>query len=443
MQSPTQTLKGTHITVPVRRWATLWTRLRAWLVAPGVRAALVATLALRLANGALMAAVCYFLNGSYVHIVPQLDANGRPDGTYTGPTRGSAPSEFVLNIWQRWDANHYLSIAGHGYTDSLSTAFLPLYPALIRAVSVVFAGNLVAAALTISTVATVATLVLLYRLALRLSGSESVARWTLAVAALLPIAFFLIAPYTESLYLALSLAAITALLDRRWGWAAAYAALSSLTRQQGVLLCLLAAPALGAALRDVWRARGTQRLLNLARMRALWRSAAGPLLLVVAALGPYLLWLTYLRFGLRAHTPYELLTSANGWNQRLTFPLLALVSDVHYLTLGTNLVYDHALLLDVIAALLGALGLVALRRRLPLAVLLYLVAGWCAALIKVEANGVTMSASRYLLVLLPLCLVPGTLLARAPALLRLAYAGFCMLLASIFVAEWVVWLWVS
>ena len=46
-----------------------------------------------------------------------------------------------LEIWNRWDATHYLRLAEHGYTaagDSrLSLVFFPLYPWLVRAGSLI------------------------------------------------------------------------------------------------------------------------------------------------------------------------------------------------------------------------------------------------------------------------------------------------------------------
>ena len=55
----------------------------------------------------------------------------------------------------------------------------------------------------------------------------------------------------------------------------------------------------------------------------------------------------------------------------------------------------------------------------------------------------TMSAARYLLVLLPLCMVPAAWLARALPFVRLSYVFGSVLLGCMILSEWVLWLWVS
>src|SRR5947209_3105752 len=49
-----------------------------------------------------------------------------------------------LQIWDRWDALHYLRLAEHGYTakDKLLLVFYPLYPWFVRATAVVFRNYL-------------------------------------------------------------------------------------------------------------------------------------------------------------------------------------------------------------------------------------------------------------------------------------------------------------
>nr|MBF6592748.1 hypothetical protein [Ktedonobacterales bacterium] len=49
--------------------------------------------------------------------------------------------------WQRWDALWYLGIAQHGYTSAQATAFFPLYPLSIRAVTLIIGPHWLAAGL--------------------------------------------------------------------------------------------------------------------------------------------------------------------------------------------------------------------------------------------------------------------------------------------------------
>ncbi|MGZ6390112.1 MAG: mannosyltransferase family protein [Ktedonobacterales bacterium] len=418
--------------------------LRRWLSLPEVRAALIATALLRLAGGMVVALVCYYLNGTYFHVVQltqHIQSQDNSGAIYAGPTPGSPFVEYLTDAWIRWDAGHYLAIARDGYYYPVSTAYLPLYPLLIRLLSYPLGGHFAAAALVISTLATFCTFLLLYRLVLRLTASRQVATYSIIVAALLPIAFFLVAPYTESLYLAISLATVLAVLDRHWGRAMLLAGLASLTRNQGVVLALLAAPTLFHAIRNA----RPGVLPTWQHIHHFWLAVWRPIAFATTSLGMYMAWLLYVHFALRAPTPFEQVTSSSAWHLRLTLPGLGLISDVLYLAQdpGFRLLYDHAHVLDLVASLLALVGLIVARRQLPSALLLYLVACWCVALIQVELSGITMSTARFQLALLPLCMVPAGWLARSRPFVRLSYVFGSVLLGCMILAEWVLWLWVS
>jgi hypothetical protein len=130
-------------------------------------------------------------------------------------------SALVLGPWQRFDALHYLRIAEDGYAAEEDSVFPPLYPAAInllgRPLGLLLGsnGNL-AAALIISNLAFLASLVLLYRLTEaeldEPTAKRSVVYWTI-----FPTAFFLLAAYTESLFLLLAMGSIwSARRDRFW-----------------------------------------------------------------------------------------------------------------------------------------------------------------------------------------------------------------------------------
>ena len=111
-------------------------------------------------------------------------------------------------------------------------------PMLMRGVGWIV-GSPLRAGLLIANLSLLASLWLLFRLAARLLGDEA-ARIAATLLLLYPPAFFLSAPYSDSLGLALSLASLALALDGRFGSAGAFGFLSALTRPTGVLL----APAL-------------------------------------------------------------------------------------------------------------------------------------------------------------------------------------------------------
>jgi Gpi18-like mannosyltransferase len=135
----------------------------------------------------------------------------------------------------RWDALHYLHIAQFGYTTGKDTAFLPLYPLLIRAVAVLTMQHYYLAGLIASNGALLVALATLYLL-VREDFSEAIAQRTMVYLLLFPTAVFLSAPYNESLFLALVLQFFYQLQRRHWWVIALLGALAAATRTAGILL---------------------------------------------------------------------------------------------------------------------------------------------------------------------------------------------------------------
>jgi hypothetical protein len=150
----------------------------------------------------------------------------------------SAGWHHVFTAWERHDALWFLRIAADGYrADDGSGAFFPLYPLLTRAVGTALGGHWLLGAYVVSNVALVVALTVLYRLTER-ELSDLAARRTVLYLAVFPTAFFLYAPYTESLFLALVLGSLYAARRSAWLLAGGLGALAALTRSTGLLLVL-------------------------------------------------------------------------------------------------------------------------------------------------------------------------------------------------------------
>jgi hypothetical protein len=176
----------------------------------------------------------------------------------------------AVDATERQDAVWYLRLADDGWsTGDTSAAFFPLYPLAVRAVSSVLPGDDLVAALVVSNLAFLAALLALFALTAEAFG-ERIANRTIVVAAVFPTAFFFLAPYSESLFLLLSVLTFRAARHDRWAGVAIFGALAGLTRSVGILL-------LPAMLVEAIRGRSERRPLA-PRLAAAAAVAVGPAL---------------------------------------------------------------------------------------------------------------------------------------------------------------------
>jgi len=235
-----------------------------------------------------------------------------------GQLRGSGPvgvpgwpapkaqgaAELVGTALERWDALWFLRIAAGGYhLSDGSAAFWPGYPLATRALAAVFGGHTLIAALVMSAVFSVAALVLFYLLGTREFG-EPLARRSVLYLALFPTAFFLAAPYSESMFLCFTVAALLAARSKHWWVAAVCAALASGTRSLGVVLAVPLALEALAQQRD--RRRGVGATIA---------SVIGP---VAASLSGAAAYLVY--WGLRSGNALQPFSSQAQWLRTASWP---------------------------------------------------------------------------------------------------------------------------
>jgi len=158
---------------------------------------------------------------------------------------------FPIDIWSRWDAEWYLSIIKSGYVPSANIAtthsnlaFFPLFPALVRLITLPFpakassASIYLAAGLLISNLFFLAAAYLLYKLVVELWHDEGIAQRTILLLIAFPAGFFFSTFYPESLFLFLAVALFYAALRKHWLLAALCGGLAAVTRPQGILLAL-------------------------------------------------------------------------------------------------------------------------------------------------------------------------------------------------------------
>lgn len=414
----------------------------------------------------------------------------------------------------RWDSAWYLTIARHGYLPGLGRltaprdAFFPLYPLGLRALSDLGLQTALAGVM-LSLAALALALYGIHRLsALELAGSgragaSEIPRLAVLATALAPMAFFLSAVYSESLYLALSVGLFWCARQGRWAWVGVLGALAAVTRSAGLVLLAPALmlylygpredrapdrsagrrPAAGdAAGKDLTAgdsfptaaspgaaqgspaqgalADGRRRAFG-ARVRALCpRYRLRPnvlwLALLPAGLGLYMAYL-----GLAGGDPMAPLRSQGIWGRHFAGPYLGVWDGLRAAFEGArqllsfqraHLYYPaatgspfvaagHNLMLLAFLAAAAPLLVLALR-ALPFAYGAYALAALALPLSYPVAAQPLMSVPRFLVVLFPLTIALAVWLAAHPParLLVLACSG---LLMALFGAQFATWHWVA
>jgi hypothetical protein len=377
----------------------------------------------------------------------------------------------------RWDAVWYEVIAHYGYRPDLGAftasrdAFFPLYPLGLRALGAT-GVPLVLGGVLFSTGALFVALYGIHRLTMlelgaarapawerfraRAGGSSprEVARLAVLVTAFAPMAFFLSAVYSESLYLALSVGLLYAARRGRFALVGVLAAFAGATRSAGIVLVV---PALILYLYgpradrapDFARARGLAVRYR-PRRDVLW-----------FALAPVGLGLFMLYLGLSGGDALAPFHAQDVWGRHFAGPyvgawdglraafegarqLVSMQQSHAYFAVGGQSAFiaaEHNLLLAafLLAAVVATVGVL---RTLPFAYGAYVIAALALPLSYPVTTQPLMSLPRFLVVLFPLTIWFAAWLsahprARVPALVC---SG---LLLAFSTAQFATWHWVA
>ena len=289
----------------------------------------------------------------------------------------------LFGVWERWDGCWYARIATFGYTPDGSTAFFPLFPLLERVVSL-GTPHVVVAGLLVNLVVAVVAVWGIYRLAARDHG-DPVARRALMLLAVFPAAFFLLAPFSEAVFLASAAWSIERARTGRWWSAALAAALAGLSRPVGGFIVLPLA----------WLAwQGLRSAPTRERTRRLAAVAAGPVagiayvIYTAAVIGRSMFDASADWTGSAFHWPWDVAAAAIDFTIRTGDPLQAL-----------------QLALLVLFAALFVVG----YRRMPLEMTLFAAPQLALAWGRILPIPLT-SIDRYVLVIFPAFIVLALLL---------------------------------
>lgn len=153
------------------------------------------------------------------------------------------PENNWLNIWDRWDAGVYKTIAQSSYNFinvkldfwSFLSHFPPLYSLTMAIVSRLLDISLANAGILVSLVSVIIASILLYKLAYLEFKSEKVAWLSVIFLNLYPVSYFTISIYSESLFLLLAIGGFYCLKKEYYFLSGLAAAGAILTRFVGVV----------------------------------------------------------------------------------------------------------------------------------------------------------------------------------------------------------------
>lgn len=158
-----------------------------------------------------------------------------------------------INVHANFDGVHYMTIAREGY-GLTQQAFFPLYPELLRFVSVLFLGNTLLAGWSLSVVFSLCAVIIWYVIFEEVTQNAGTASLSILALLFFPGAFFLVSVYTESLFLLLLGLYFWGLMKRKYWLVGFVGVLLGITRLAGSLTILI--PLTGIALAYV----GTKRI---------------------------------------------------------------------------------------------------------------------------------------------------------------------------------------
>lgn len=187
----------------------------------------------------------------------------------------------LITAWAGFDGVHYLTILREGYESSgIVQAFFPLFPLMVKLVSLNQLINPIVVGLVLSTGFLIGAVYFLDKL-IRMDYSDRIAKKVLIALLLFPTAFYFGAFYTESLFLFTVVASLYAARKNRWWLAGVLGALASATRVTGILI-------LPMLILEYYRLKGVEKAYS--------PKAWLPLFLPLVGIGTYIVYL-WVNFG--------------------------------------------------------------------------------------------------------------------------------------------------
>ena len=282
-----------------------------------------------------------------------------------------------MSSWANWDGGHYLAIAKDGYQIWFQYAFFPLYPILIKLFSI-FTSPLISG-LVISNLSLFLAIYFFYKL-VRLDFSQQTAIKTITYFLVFPTSFFLVALYSESLFLFLTIASFYFARQKNYLYSNILAGFAVLTRPIGILI-----------LAGITFEYFYQRNFKFKKVK----------IDLILFLLPILFLLVFLYFLKSTYgDPFIFIKAQTFWQRGVnSFPIKVIFDNLYQVASLKNLgvsIYSNQLL-DLTAFLIAFIGLIFSLGKIRLSYLIYALLVILVPLV----SGSIASMSRFVLVAFP------------------------------------------
>jgi len=334
-------------------------------------------------------------------------------------------SKYLLSPWYRWDTIHYLEIADFGYDfDLVNTVWPPLFPFVIKVLGFFIKPSILSAIIG-SNIFFILGIFLLFILVEELFD-EKISQNTIFYLLIFPTSFFLIAPYSESLFLTLSVTVFLLIRKKKWLWAGVISAFAALCRVQGIILVV---PIFVDLIRNYNKDRNFRYLLTNS-------------LSCIYAPFAYGIYSLYVYFGLHANWPWK--TLSLYWGQRFALPWEGFYYTISSL-MGYTKIIDYSptivKILNILLPLFSVYLLFKVRKKIPISFSIY---SWIMLFIiicKVDYNDSLVSVIRYLLTVFPIFIAFAITIKNK--YVKLTYATFGVMFHTILLVYYYWWFWVA
>ena len=296
-------------------------------------------------------------------------------------------NEYGLGVAQltQWDAQHYVHIASNGYVfngqyknEGSFIAFFPLYPIIVRIVSIVTFLGITYSALIVSFIFGLASALLLYKIAKSWKGEDAAVN-AVFLFSFFPMSVFLTAPYTESLFFFLVLSIFWLLEKKKLTLAAVMISLSLVTRITGLILIPI-------FIYELYK-NGKSIIYFI------------PHLIITVIPLSIFLYFQYLKYG----TPFAFfIAEKTNWYNESTFPWIGFKTLLSYLS--SDIMYR----VELIFLLIMVITLILARKYINKSLLFF---SWGVILLSLSETFI-LSLPRYVMLVIPFYLFWGMFLVK-------------------------------